>query len=690
MSRFAACASLALALLAALLAFAAPAGGRADDTPESLYEFEIERGWLRMPDGVRLSVTYFKPLPKTADEHFPVLLELLPYRKDDLFYIRDYPLHSYFARRGYVSAKVDIRGTGSSEGAVPPREYSEAELADAVEIIRQLAAAPWSTGKVGMWGVSWGGFNALQVAMRRPPALKAILALHASDDLYHDDIHFIDGIFHVDEYEMGIDHTLAFPRSPDYPLDDAYFEQRFGAYPWFLTYLKQQQDGPFWRNHSLRWQYEKINIPVYAIGGLLDGYRSTVPRLLEHLRGRVRAEIGPWNHSWPDTGIPGPNYEWRREAVRWWDHWLKGRDTGILSEPRFAVFVREGHPPDANLKMSPGHWRYEDWPLQRTRWTPLFPATHHRLTATPGEAVVESLQTSPGAGFEAGLWWGEPTGDLRPLAGTNFFYDSEPLDSPLEIIGFPRVRLRVAADAPLAHWIVRLEDVLPDGRVSLVTGGALNGAQRRSRLQPLALEPGKAEVIELELHFTTWTFQPGHRIRLAVANAQFPMFWPAPYPTTTRLFVGDADTQLLLPLIRPGERRTPPFLPPEPREQRPDARHPSKGGWPLETHIERDLTAGTTTMKWRGEADYELPGSRLRETQQLLYRARDADPADALFEGQAETSAELPGRRIVLRTWAEIRSDKENFYVRFTRRLFENEALVRERTWEETVPRNFQ
>lgn len=681
---------LAFVVLVATLLLSHSTKWHAAENPDFLYEFEIKKDWLTMPDGVRLSVTYFKPFPKSPGERFPALLELLPYRKDDLFYIRDYPLHSYFARRGFVSAKVDVRGTGSSEGSVPPREYSEAELSDAVEIIAQLAAAPGSTGKVGMWGISWGGFNALQVAMRRPPALKAIIALHASDDLYHDDIHFIDGIFHVDEYEMGIDHTLAFPRSPRYPLDAAYFQERFGAYPWFLTYLKQQLDAPFWRRESLRWQYEKINIPVYAIGGLLDGYRSTVPRLLENLRVPVRAEMGPWNHAWPDTGVPGPNYEWRREAVRWWEHWLKGRDTGILEEPRFVVFVREGHPPDANLKTTPGHWRYEDWPLQRTRWTPYFPGKLHRLAAEPGEPAVESLRAAPGAGFEAGLWWGEPTGDLRPLAGTSFFYDTEPLDSPLEIIGFPRVRLRVAADAPLAHWIVRLEDVLPDGRVSLVTGGALNGAQRRSRLQPEALEPGQVEVVELELHFTTWTFQPGHRLRLAVSNAQFPMFWPAPYPATTQLFVGDADTRLLLPLIPPVERRTPPLLPPEPREQRPDARHPSEGGWPLETRSERDLVAGTTTMKWSGEAHYDLPGSRMRETQQLLYRTRDDDPADSLFEGEAETSAELPDRRIVLRSRAIIRSDRENFYVRFTRRIFENDELVRERTWEETVPRNFQ
>ncbi|MGH8632340.1 MAG: CocE/NonD family hydrolase, partial [Burkholderiales bacterium] len=331
----------ATAVLAAVVAaaFLAPAVADAPPAPRA-YDFEIARDWLTMPDGVRLSVTYFLPKARAAGERFPVLLELLPYRKDDSFYIRDYPLYSYFARRGFAMAKVDVRGTGSSEGVVPEREYSEAELNDAVEIIRQLARLPWSNGSVGMWGISWGGFNSLQVAMRRPPELKAILALHASDDLYHDDVRYIDGIYHKDEYELTMDHENALPQSPEYRLDEKYFEQRFNAQPWLLTYLKQQKDGPFWRSHSLRWQEEKIQIPVYLIGGQLDGYRDTPLRLLENLRVPVKAVMGPYQHDWPDNGQPGPTLEWRHEAVRWFNQWLRGEDTGIMKEPRLALFVR--------------------------------------------------------------------------------------------------------------------------------------------------------------------------------------------------------------------------------------------------------------------------------------------------------------------------------------------------------------
>ena len=232
-----------VALLAALLLSVAP-------PDDSLYQYRVVRGNLSMPDGIRLAVTWWLPSPKRVGETFPALLELLPYRKDDSFYARDFPLYDYFVRRGFLLAKVDIRGTGGSSGPVPDREYSEQELDDAVAIIDRLARHPASNGSVGMWGISWGGFNALQVAMRQPPALKAIVALHASDDLYHDDVRYIDGALHIDPYMLQIDHENGLPATPDYALDSAYFRERFEAYPWVLTYLKQPVDGPFWRRNA--------------------------------------------------------------------------------------------------------------------------------------------------------------------------------------------------------------------------------------------------------------------------------------------------------------------------------------------------------------------------------------------------------------------------------------------------------
>lgn len=653
------------------------------------YEFEIRRDGLIMSDNTRLAVTYFMPIPEKKNEKFPVLLELLPYRKDDLFYLRDYPVYSYFVRRGYVMAKVDIRGTGSSDGRVPSREYSEVELNDAVEIIAQLAKKPWSNGNVGMWGISWGGFNAIQVAMRRPPALKAILALDASDDLFHDDVHYIDGAFHVDRYELRIDTKLGLPKWPDYKLDEDYFKQRFNAYPWFLTYLKQQKDGPFWRKNSLRWNYQAIQIPVYLIGGLLDGYRDSIPRMLANMDVPMKAVIGPWIHAWPDNGIPGPNYEWREELVRWWDYWLKGRDTGIMKEPKFAVFVRDSHPPDANLKMTPGLWRYEDWPIKRTIWKPFFPSGNHSLQETVKNPSVDRLKYVPSYGVEAGYWWGEPTGDMRPVDAGSLVYDSSVLTEKMEIIGFPRIHLRVSADAKLAHWIVRLEDVHPDGSVSLVTGALLNGSQRQSRTEPAYLVPGEAYEIEFPLHFTTWTFRSGHKIRLAVSNSLFPMIWPTPHSMTTELFLGRESTRLELPVIPHESQPTPQFPPPQPRETRPDARYLESKGWPFTFRVIRDINLGATTMEWEGESRWEIKERLYRTTDKTLYQTNDSQPAQSSFKGETVRTIQLKDRTLELKTFILLRSDKDNFYVKFTRQIFEGMKLIKEKSWQETIPREF-
>jgi predicted acyl esterase len=661
-----------------------------EDPSAPAYEFEVIRDWIEMKDGVRLSVTLFKPIAMQEGEKFPVLFEFLPYRKDDSFYLRDYPLYSYFARRGYVAAKVDIRGTGSSEGEVPPREYSEAELEDAEVCIRHLAQASWSNGNVGMWGISWGGFNAIQVAMHRPLELKAILAMDATDDLYHDDVHFIDGAFHVDQYELSIDTDLGLPRWPDYPLDDAYFQNRFNAYPWLLTYLNQQKDGEFWRRNSLRWNYPSIQIPVYLIGGLLDGYRDSIPRMLANMDVPMKAVIGPWPHAWPDNGVPGPNYEWRHEAIRWWDYWLKGKDTGIMDEPRFAVFVRDSHLPDVRMQMTPGHWRYEEWPIRRTEWKTFYPGENHLLHVSPGKSLVDRLKYVPSSGVAALYWWGDLTGDMRKEDADSLVYDSEMLEESLEIIGFPRVRLRVSADARLAHWVVRLEDVHPDGSVSLVTGGVLNGAQRHSRLFSEHLIPGEVYELEFPLHFTTWTFKPGHRIRLAVSNALFPMIWPTPYPMTTRLFLGADSTSLQLPVIPFAQRPVPNFFPPEAREERPDARPLEGPGWPYKHTVTKDLDRSTTTVELEAERRWEIKGRRYTSIEKVAYQTNDRDPAQSSFFGEGGHIVRLENRVLELKLLVSIISDEESFHVKIVRQIFEKNKLVKERRWEASLPREFQ
>ncbi len=312
-----------------------------------------------MPDGVRLSATLHFPVVKGHAEKFASILEYLPYRKDE---VKEFSsVHDYFARRGYVSVQVDIRGTGRSEGLLPEREYSRQEQEDGLQVIAWLAKQEWSNGNVGMFGISWGGFNSIQFAMRNPPALKAIIAIDATEELFHDDVHFIDGMMHVDEYELNVDLTMAVTRSPDFPTDEASLAARFDRPPWILIYKQHPRAGDFWEE-PVR-PLSEIKVPVFMIGGMLDGYRDSIPRMLARIRAPAKALLGPWNHNEPHDAVPGPAVEWRDQAVEWWDHWLRGRTNGAMSGPKFTVYMNHWYPPDLQIRKIPGEWRAEEgWP----------------------------------------------------------------------------------------------------------------------------------------------------------------------------------------------------------------------------------------------------------------------------------------------------------------------------------------
>lgn len=672
---------VSLVALAILLSSFAPARAAYEPSP-ALYQIEIRDEQITMSDGGALAVTYY--LPKGL-ERAPVLLEMLPYRKDDSFYGRDYSLYSYFVKRGYAVAKVDVRGTGGSAGAVPDREYSDREIADAEELIHTLATAPFSTGKVGMFGISWSGFNAIITAMNKPKELAAILAVNASDDLFHDDVHFIDGIFHVDEYEFTIDHENALPRSPAYALDPDYFADRFDREPWFFMYRRQAKDGPFWKAKSLRGRYADLKTPAYLIGGLLDGYRDSVPRMLENVKVPVLAQMGPWNHAWPDNGAPGPNYEWRHEAIRWWDYWLKGMDSGILKEPRFALFVREGQPPDSELKTTAGHWRYEEWPIQRTRWTKLYLSGKKTLRrATSGGVKPEKLTYDPASGISLGFWWGEPTGDMAAADTGALVFDSPVLKEAQELVGLPRAFLKAAVSAKLAHFVVRVEDVAPDGKVAFVTGGALNGLLRDGREKPKELKPNAWMDLKIPLRFTTWTFQAGHRIRIAVTNAQFPMFWPSPQRMELKLMVNHERSRVELPLVpRAKKRVTPNWLPPEPREERGDFR---EGAGVSLIEALTDIEKMVSEVKWRIESDYDVRGRKYRNGSELVWSVGQGDPARASFRGQGAYQIMDGERRLELRTTLEMSTRENGVGIFFEREILENGVSVRKKDWSDWVP----
>ena len=664
---------------------------------EEISVLTIREVMIPMPDGIQLAADLYMPADIPAGEHLPVLLEYTPYRKNDSRGSK-YRMYTYFIKRGYVVARVDIRGTGNSQGRTIPYEYSEIELSDGDAVIAWLAKQDWSNGNVGMFGISWGGFNSIQMAVRKPPALKAFVALMATEDLYQEDVHYMDGIIHIDSWMMSNDLSNAMPGAPEFRLDEDWLRNRFEVEPSVFTYMREQRDGSFWDRASARDKYEQIQIPGYYIGGWYDGYRDSPPRMLEHVKAPVKAMIGPWDHYYPHNAWPAPQVEWRHEAVRWFDQWLKGIDTGILDEPRFAVYVRDWHPPGPGVDEIPGHWRWEEgWPIERSVTKTFYAGQNHGLSSSPSAQATHSLKYKPSVGLAGGgpvMWWGNIPPDQQSMDDYSLIYDSHPLDSPLEILGMPRAILKVSADVSRANWVVRICDVAPDGSVTQVGGAAFNGTHRKSAREPEDLIPGKVFPLEIEMHFTSWVFPKGHRIRFAINNAQWPMLWPTPYQMTTTLAIGGVEgARVELPVVPPADRPVPKFKLPEEGPSLPDYASVDSGnvsGYAEIKSIQRDEQSGAAFGIATNATSFRYPWGLEHFEERLEHRTSDLNPAETSVIGIYAVAIDLKDRTIRMEQNVVFKSDLKNFHMNFIRRFKVNGETLHEKQWNETFPRDFQ
>jgi len=506
--------------------------------------------------------------------------------------------------------------------------------------------------------------------------------------LFKEDVHYIDGVFHVDEFELTMDLDQGRPGAPDFSLDESVIGPRMDSPPWSLNYLRHQHDDGFWRAplHPI----DQLQIPTFLIGGFQDGYRDSIPRMLENGKAPLKAWIGPWNHNYPNGSDYGPVYEWRDQAVRWFDFWLKGRDTGVLRDPRLVVYLQHWHPPESGPQDVPGEWRAEQWPPQGLSPTILYFQPDHRLDADGRQVGRDRLRYVPSAGAEAGFWWGELLTDQRPVDAFSLVYDSDVLSDDLAILGRPQVALRVAADAPLADWFVRLSDVAPDGRVTLITGAGINGALRNSIAQPVDLEPGKWYSLSVELHLASWVFPKGHRVRVAVSNALWPMMWPTPYPMTTSLDMGGNEpSRIVLPRI-PVHGAVPPALASlEPVDAAPGVQV-GHVAWPGEWTVSRDEANQRSTVVWQGRSATSFPWGPFDHAERITYDLDDAHPEMAHVQGDSEYHQTVGGHTLTWRGHHDVSSDAHTFFYRYTRTLLRDGNVVRSKTWTESIPRDHQ
>jgi putative CocE/NonD family hydrolase len=524
-----------------------------------------EHVWIPMSDGTRLAATIWLP-EDAAEKPVPALLEYLPYRRGDWTAPRDAQRHPWYAGHGYASVRVDMRGSGDSEGIMLD-EYHPQEQKDGIEVIAWLAAQPWSTGKVGMFGISWGGFNGLQIAAERPEALKAIVTVCSTDDRYADDVHYYGGAL------LGIDMAawagtmFAFQSRPPAPWRvgegwEAMWKERLDALaPFSEIWMSHQERDDYWRHGSVCEDYSRIQAAVLAVGGWADPYRNAVLRLVQNLDGPCQGIIGPWSHQYPDIArTPGPNIGFLQETLRWWDFWLKDEDNGVMEEPQLRVYQQDSVRPATHYPVRSGTWvGLDGWPSADV--TPIsFNLAQDARTLAAGSDGQVIIDTPQHTGMDAGRWF--PFGnrsdlppDQRSEDGRSVVFDTAPLDRDLNILGFPRLRLHVSASSARANIMARLCDVAPDGSSTLITRGAINLAKRHGMDRADELVPGEWVNAEIELTAIGWIVPAGHRLRVALSTTYWPWLWPHGQNVSIRM--DPAGSELLLghlseeALIRP-------------------------------------------------------------------------------------------------------------------------------------------
>ncbi|HXV81421.1 MAG TPA: CocE/NonD family hydrolase [Candidatus Binatia bacterium] len=661
----------------------------------------IENCWIPLSDGCRLAARIWLPADAETSP-VPGILEYIPYRKRDFTRARDEPMHHYFAGHGYAAVRVDLRGSGDSDGLLVD-EYLKQEHDDALEVIRWIAQQPWCTGAVGMMGKSWGGFNSLQVAACRPPALKAILTVCSTDDRYADDVHYMGGCLLNENLTWGsvLMSYNAYPPDPDLVGERwrTMWRDRLENAVFFpAVWLEHSRRDDYWKHGSVCENYGAITCPVYAVGGWADAYSNAIPRLLAGLKGPRKAVIGPWAHLYPHNGVPGPAIGFLQEALRWWDHWLKGTETGIMAEPMLRVWMQESVPPKPSYKHRPGRWVAESqWPspritLQRYWLDP------GRLSSTPTVKTQLDFRSPLTTGLDAGEWCGfglpgESPMDQRGDDGRSLTFDSEPLRERIEILGAPVVTLEVMADQPVALIAVRLNDVARGGVSTRVTYGLLNLTHRDSHEQPKLLEPGKRYQISLTMNDVAHAFPAGHKLRLAISTSYWPVAWPAPAPVTASLFTGESFVGLPVRPPNPRDSALRPFEPPEraaaeTMELRPAA---------LRRVLERDRTTNETIYTVSsGHGDLDRPkltpikaiGLEVGHTMLKRFRIGEEDPALAQAEVIQKTwfCRNAWRTRVETRTW--LSSSAADFLLKAELTAYENDALFFKRTWNRRIKRD--
>ncbi|MGX9120789.1 CocE/NonD family hydrolase [Mesorhizobium sp. BHbsci] len=659
--------------------------------------YDIENIWIPMSDGTKIAARIW--LPEDAEQNpVPVLLEYIPYRKRDITRLRDESNHRYLASHGYACVRADIRGSGESEG-LPQDEASKQELNDGVDIIAWLASQPWCTGKVGMFGLSWGGCNALQVAALRPPELKAIIAVCAIDDRYNDSVVYQGGLINDTAfYDWGVVYPALCARPPDPAIvGDRWREmwmQRLHNMDYFtMNGLVHQHRDEYFKQGSISEDYSAIECAVYAVGGWMDPWaRPSVPRTLANLKCARKGLLGPWAHYYPNYGDPGPAIDWLTESLRWWDHWLKDLDTGIMDEPMYRVWMQQ-EPTMRGIHQSPGRWVAEEsWPSPRI--TPrTFYLTESGLEDHAAEETTHVLNPLQTVGITAPRWHitdidTEAPADQRVDDARSLTFDFV-LEEEFEILGQPVVTLDLAVDKPVALLSIRLNEVEPDGLSKRITFNVLNLTHRVSDEFPEPMVPGKRYRIRVPLQDCAHVFKRGRRIRVSISTSHWPSYWPSPEPVTLTVYAGKSELELPVRPPRAEDADLKSFGPGYIPASTSGLTVLEEASPPTRTH---EWDVGTSKLTTRTNAAarrhrIDATGTEILASKREVTEILDHDPTSAKLETEYVGAMKRDDWDVRVESSMHFSLTKDNFLFMGQVKAFENDKEVFAKTWEKTIPR---
>ncbi len=630
----------------------------------------------------------------------PAIIEYLPYRQRDFTAPRDAAMHPYFAGHGYAAVRVDIRGSGDSDG-LPLDEYVQQEQDDALEMLAWIAKQSWCSGETGMIGISWGGFNGLQIAALQPPSLKAVITVCSTDDRYHDDVHYMGGCLLSNNTTWGSTMAVYMTRPPDPAVVGdrwkSMWKQRIESAPVALaTWLEHPFRDDYWKHGSVCEDYKSISSAIYAVGGWADGYTNSIPRLLGGLTCPRKGLIGPWAHGYPHLGVPGPNVGFLQEATRWWDRWLKNYDNGIDTEPGLTAWMQQPRKPEGFTEKIHGRWLTTECYPGDVDYLKLF-LNADGLDSVAGKSEQIDFASPLLTGIAGGEWCPHGMGPELPTNQRlddegSLVFDTQPLQQAMEIFGATVLKLKIKSDKPVATLAARLCMVDDQGESSRITFGVLNLCHRHSHETPTALEAEKVYDVTIKLNDVAQHVPAGYRIRLGISSGLWPLLWPAPEQVKLTLCTGQSSLDLP---VRPAnssefkECAVDPFESaemPEPKAmtwRRPVSR---------DRQIATDPDTGQTCITYtKDDGAYYLEDIDM-EVDAFGTEQHCITEGDPLSAGQTVNWTIIHSRAdwvVRVESSVNLTCDKTHFHVDMICRGFENDQLIVERVEQKKVLRQF-